>query len=63
MEGTDADQTDATLQEMLSQASSMETLKLLPCCLSMVVPFHYIGKTTTTAAQQDEGISITSRPL
>ena len=55
------DQTDATPQEVLSQVSSTEAIKLLPWCISATVPFHYISETTTTAAQQDEGISIVSK--
>ena len=56
------DQTDATLQEVLSHVSSMEAIKLLPWCISMVVPLHYISEATTTAAQQEKGISIVSGP-
>ena len=56
------DQTDATLQEVFSQASLMEVVKLLPWCISAVVPFCYIGRAITIAVQQDEGISIISNP-
>ena len=55
-------QTDATLKEVLSQASSTEAVKLLPWCISTVVPFYYISEATTMTAQQDKGISIVSRP-
>ena len=55
-------QTDATLQEVLSQMSSMEAIKLLPWCIYVVVPFCYISGAATVAAQQDKGISIISRP-
>ena len=56
------DQTDVMLQEVLSQASSMEAIKLLPWCISMVVPLYYICEVTATAAQQDVVISIVSGP-
>ena len=49
-------------QEVLSQVSSTEPIKLLPWCISVVVPLHYISKATTTATQQDEGISIVFDP-
>ena len=55
-------QTDATLQDVLSQMSSMETIRLLPWCVSVVVPPHYIGQAATMATQQDEGISTISGP-
>ena len=55
-------QTNATLQEALSQVSLMEAIKLLPWCVSAVIPFHYISGAATMAAQQDEGISIVSGP-
>ena len=56
------DQTDATLQEVLSQVSSTEAIKLLPWCISVVVPFCYISGAASTAVQQDESISIISGP-
>ena len=56
------DQTDATLQQVLSQASLMEAVKLLPWCISAVVPFHYISRDATTATQPDESVPIISRP-
>ena len=40
----------------------MEAIKLLPLCISVVVPLCYISETATTATQQDEGISIVSEP-
>ena len=55
-------QTNATLQEVLSQASWMEAMKLLPWYVSATVPFHYISRATTMAAQQDKGIPIISGP-
>ena len=55
-------QIDATLQEVLSQVSSMEAVKLLPWCVSMVVPLCYISEAATMAIHQDEGISIASEP-
>ena len=53
-------QTDATLQEVLSQASSMEAIKSLPWCVSVVVPFCYISEAITMATQQDKDTSIVS---
>ena len=55
-------ETDATLQEVLSLASTTEAIKLLPWCVSVVVPFHYIRRAAAMTAQQDEGISIVSGP-
>ena len=40
----------------------MEAVRLLPWCVSAVVPLCYISGATTMAAQQDEGIPIVSRP-
>ena len=56
------DQTNASLQEVLSQASSMEAVKLLPWCISTVVPLCYISEAATMATHQDENISIASEP-
>ena len=50
------DQTDATFQEVFSQASSTKAVTLLPWCISAAVPFHYISRPVMIAAQQDEGI-------
>ena len=47
------DQTDATFQEVFSQASLTGAVTLLPWCLSAAVPFCYISRATITAAQQD----------
>ena len=55
-------QTDATLQEVLSQAGPVEAVKLLPWCISTAVPLCYISEATTTVAQQDEDISIVFKP-
>ena len=46
-------QTAATFQEVFSQASLMEAVKLLPWCVSAAVPFHYLSRVVTIAAQQD----------
>ena len=53
-------QTNATLKEVMSQESSTEAIKLLPWCISVVVPLHFISKAATMAAYQDEGVSIAS---
>ena len=55
-------QTDATVQEVLSQANSAEAIKLLSWCISEAVPLHYISEAATMAAHQDEGISVASEP-
>ena len=47
---------------MFSQKSLMEAIKLLPWCISVVVPFCYTSGALSTATQQDEGISIMSKP-
>ena len=39
----------------------METIKLLPLCISAAVPFHYISRAITMAAQLDEGIPTESQ--
>ena len=61
VEGTDDQPNWCHLPEVLSQVSSTEAIKLLPWCVSAVVPFHYIGGAATMAAQH-EGIPITSGP-
>ena len=55
-------QTDATFQEVFSQASLTEAVKLLSWCISTAVPFCYISIAVTTAAQQDEGIPTIHEP-
>ena len=55
-------QTNTTLQEVLSQASSTEAITLLPWHISAVVSLHYISKAATMAVHRDEGISIASEP-
>ena len=50
-------QTNAILQEVLSQVSSMEAIKLLPWYISVVVPLCYISEAAFMAAHQDKGIS------
>ena len=56
------DQTDASFQEVLSQVSSTEAIKLLPWCISVAVPFCYVSEATTMATQQDEDVSTISGP-
>ena len=55
-------QTDATFQEVFSQASLREVVKLLPWCVSVVVPFCYISGAVTIAAQQDKEFPTMSEP-
>ena len=42
--------------------SLTEVVKLLPWCISVAVPFHYICGPVTIAAQQDEDIPTISKP-
>ena len=56
------DQTDAILQEMLSQACPMEAVKLLTLCVSVAVPFCYISEVWTIATQQDKSHPTASEP-
>ena len=39
----------------------MEAVKLLPWCISAVVPLCYISEVASMATHQDDGISITSK--
>ena len=52
------DQTDAILQEVSSQASLIEAIKLLPWYISAAVPFCYTSRAAPMTAQQDKGIPI-----
>ena len=47
--------TDATPQEVLNQVSAMEAVKLLPWCISAVVPFHYTSGAGVMVAQPGQG--------
>ena len=55
-------QTDATFQEVFSQACLTDAVKLLLWCVSAAVPFCYISGAITIAAQQDEGIPTIFKP-
>ena len=57
------DQTNATFQEVFSRAGLMKAIKLLPWCLSAVVPFCYIRGEVSIATQQDKGIPTVSEPF
>ena len=56
------DQSDATFQEVFSQVTLTEAVKLLTWCISVAVPFHYISRAVISAAQQDEGVTNISKP-
>ena len=55
-------QTDDDFWEVFSQVSLTEAVRLLPWCISVAVPFHYIRRAMTIAAQQDEAIPTISEP-
>ena len=56
------EQTDPTFQEVFSHVSLADSIKLLPCCISVAVPIHYMRRTMATAMQQDEDIPAASKP-
>ena len=56
------EQTDATFQEIFSQVSLADYIKLLPWCVSMAVPLFYMSRTMATAMQQDEDVPAESEP-
>ena len=56
------EQTDASFQEVFSQVSSADSIKLLPWCISAAVPLSYRSGMVATATQQDEDISAASEP-
>ena len=53
-------QADATFQEVFSQGSLVDSIKLLPWCISFTVPLHYMSRAQATATQQDEDIPTTT---
>ena len=53
-------QTDATFQEVFSQASSTNSIKLLSWCISSTVPLCYMSGVLATAMQQNEDIPATT---
>ena len=55
-------QIDATFEEIFSQASSADSIKLLPLCISVAVPLYYMSKKMATAMQQDEVVPAASEP-
>ena len=56
------DQTDVTFQGVFFQMSLTEAVKLLPWRVSSAVPFCYLSRAVTIAAQQDKGIPTISEP-
>ena len=54
-----AEEADVIVQEVCSQVSSTNSMKLLPWCISSAVPLHYMNKALATAAQQEEDVPAT----
>ena len=54
------EQTDATFQEVFSQVSLANSIKLLPWCLSSTIPLCYMSGVLATTAQQDGDIPATT---
>ena len=52
-------QVDATFQEVFSQVSLTDLIKLLPWCVSSTVTLHYMSDVLATASQQEEDIPVT----
>ena len=52
-------QADATFQEVVSQVSLTNSIKLLPWCFSSVVPLYYMSNVLATTTQQKEDIPAT----
>ena len=53
-------QTDATFQEVFSQVSSSNSIKLLPWCVFFSVPLHYMSRVLATTMEQDEDVPATT---
>ena len=51
---------DAILQELFSQTDSTNSVKLVPWCVSTVVPLNYMNKALATAVQQRENSPATT---
>ena len=54
------EQTDATFQEVFSQVSLANSIKLLPWCISSTVTLHYLSGVLTTDTHQGEDIPATT---
>ena len=55
-----AEETDATFQEVFSQASSTDMVKLVPWCISSAIPLCYMNEVLATMVQQREDIAVTT---
>ena len=53
-------QRDATIQEVFSQVSLEDSIKLLPWCISVAVPLCYVSGMMATTTQQDENVPAAS---
>ena len=53
-------QADANFQEVFSQVSLADSMKLLPWCISSAVLLHYMSRALATTAQQDEDVPATT---
>ena len=54
------EQIDATFQEVFSQASSANSINVLPWCLLFAVPLCYMSSMLDTTMQQDEDAPATT---
>ena len=53
-------QADATFQEVFSQMTLTDLIKLLPQCVSSTVPLCYMSRVLATTMQQDEDVPATT---
>ena len=56
------EQTYATFQEVFSQVSSADSIKLLPWYISSAVALHYMSEALATTMQQDDDVPAASKP-
>ena len=54
------EQADATFQEVFSQVSLADSIKLLPFCVSSSVPLCYMSRALATTTQQDKDVPATT---
>ena len=51
---------DSTFQEVFSQTSSTDSVKLLPWWVSSAVPLHYMNEVLAITVQQEEDVPVTT---
>ena len=49
----------ATFEEVFTQSSSADSIKLLSWCVSSAFPFYYMSDMLVTATQQEEDVPAT----